>query len=106
MRNKIVFYERNIEFQCKKGGGYESLNTSYYLPAKQNQDNFFCVADSELRIFGVFDGHGEFGHLVSAYASGIMLDYIRNKDKALRPRYLFNLGNKNLVLLKIDTLEN
>lgn len=69
------------------------MNTHYYLPNKQNQDNFFVVADSELRIFGVFDGHGEFGHIVSSYAQGIMLDYIRHKDKALRPRYLFNLEN-------------
>jgi serine/threonine protein phosphatase PrpC len=46
--------------------------------------------DDNLKIFGVFDGHGEFGHMVSAYASGIMLDYIRNKDKALRYYYLYS----------------
>ena len=28
--------------------------------------------------------------MVSAYASGIMLDYIRNKDKALRYYYLYS----------------
>jgi hypothetical protein len=39
-----------------------------------------------MKIFGVFDGHGEFGHLVSSFAAGIMLDYIRNKDKFLRPK--------------------
>lgn len=80
--------DKNIEFQCKKGGGYETLNTEFYLPSKQNQDNFFIVSDSDLKIFGVFDGHGEFGHMVSGFASGIMLDYIRNKDKALRLRCL------------------
>lgn len=89
-----MLFERNIEFQCKKGGGHESLNTQYYLPNKQNQDNFFCVADSEMKIFGIFDGHGEYGHLVSGYASGIMLDYIRNKDKVLRPRYVFDGENQ------------
>jgi|LauGreDrversion4_2_1035121.scaffolds.fasta_scaffold1309370_1 serine/threonine protein phosphatase PrpC len=50
------------------GGGHEFLNTYFYLPVKQNQDNFFAVSDAELRIIGVFDGHGEFGHLVSGYA--------------------------------------
>lgn len=50
------------------------------------------MVDAELKIFGVFDGHGEFGHLVSSFASGIMLDYIRNHDKALRHRYLFKEG--------------
>ncbi len=83
---------------CKKGGGYESLNTNFFLPKKQNQDNFFVVIDAELKIFGVFDGHGEFGHLVSSFASGIMLDYIRNRDKALRHRYLLKDGNHQLII--------
>lgn len=68
------------------------MNTQFYLPNKQNQDNFFCVTDSELKIVGVFDGHGEHGHLVSSYAAGIMLDYIRNRDQCLRPQYLFDSG--------------
>ncbi len=87
-----LLHDKNIEYQCKKGGGYETLNTQFYLPNKQNQDNFFIVSDSDLKIFGVFDGHGEFGHMVSSFASGIMLDYIRNKDKALRLRCLYNDG--------------
>ena len=63
-----TFHERNIEFLCKKGGYHNSLNTEGYMTKKQNQDNFFCVTDNELKIFGVFDGHGEYGHLVSSYA--------------------------------------
>lgn len=92
---KRLLNDKNIEFQCKKGGGFETLNTEFYLPYKQNQDNFFIVSDSDLKIFGVFDGHGEYGHIVSSLASGIMLDYIRNKDKALRCRCLFSEGNLN-----------
>lgn len=95
MDSKRIFYEKSIEFQCKKGGGFESLNTEFYLPKKQNQDNLFVVADADLKIFGVFDGHGEFGHLVSGFAQGIMLDYIRHHDKALRHRYLFKEGIAN-----------
>lgn len=89
--------EKNIEFQCKKGGGFESLNTDFYLPKKQNQDNFFIVTDDDLKFFGIFDGHGEFGHLVSGLASGIMLDYIRNKDKAFRLKYLMS---ESIILTK------
>jgi hypothetical protein len=88
-----ILLEKNIEFQCKKGGGFEALNTQFYLPKKQNQDNFFIVSDAEFKIFGVFDGHGEFGHMVSGFAQGIMLDYIRNKDKALR-HYFITKGGK------------
>jgi len=90
---KKLLYDKNIEYVCKKGGGWQSMNTSYFLPKKENQDNFFIVTDSELKIFGVFDGHGEFGHLVSSFASGIMLDYIRNKENFLRPLQLFLKGN-------------
>lgn len=96
---KKILYNNFIEVQCKKGGGHDSRNTNVYLPHKQNQDNFFIVVDSDIKLFGVFDGHGEFGHLVSAYASGIMLDYIRYKDKYLRPKYLNNTGNFKIILL-------
>ena len=75
------------------------------MTKKQNQDNFFCVTDNELKIFGVFDGHGEYGHLVSSYAQGIMLDFIRNREIALRPRYLFDSG-KLLIETVMTDLEN
>jgi hypothetical protein len=32
--SKKLLYDKNIEFSCKKGGGWESMNTSYYLPKK------------------------------------------------------------------------
>jgi hypothetical protein len=64
---KKLLYDKNIEYVCKKGGGWQSMNTSYFLPKKENQDNFFIVTDSELKIFGVFDGHG--GAEVSLYVA-------------------------------------
>jgi len=39
------------------------------------------VLDGDIKIFGVFDGHGIHGHLVSGFASGIMLKYIRDNGK-------------------------
>lgn len=86
--HREILYENDIEFQCKKGGGFQSYSANYFMPNKPNQDNFFVVTESDMKILGVFDGHGEFGHLVSSYASGIMLDYLRNKERVLRPRYL------------------
>jgi hypothetical protein len=29
-----ILLEKKIEFQCKKGGGFEALNTQFYLPKK------------------------------------------------------------------------
>lgn len=92
-----MLHNNFIEFQCKKGGGHDSENTNYYLPHKENQDSFFIAVDSEIKIFGVFDGHGEFGHLVSGFAKGIMLDYIRYKEKYLRPKYLNDKGNHHSI---------
>jgi serine/threonine protein phosphatase PrpC len=52
-----------------------------------NQDNFFILIDGETKIYGLFDGHGVKGHLISSFAMGTMLDYIKNskcfKDKNL-----------------------
>ncbi len=46
--------------------GYSPLN-----PLKINQDNCACVRDfcgvKNFWLFGVFDGHGANGHLVSGY---------------------------------------
>ena len=37
-----------------------------------------------MKIFGVFDGHGMYGHLISGFVAGTMLDYIRNKNDVLK----------------------
>jgi serine/threonine protein phosphatase PrpC len=58
---------KNIEFMCKKGKG-----------TTENQDNFFILIDGEVKIFGLFDGHGVNGNQVSGFASGMMLNFIRN----------------------------
>ncbi len=33
--NKLLS-DKNIEYACKKGGGWDSMNTNYYLPKKEN----------------------------------------------------------------------
>ena len=65
--NKAKFADRHIEFTCRKG----------QMP-HQNQDNYFIVIDGDIKIFGLFDGNGVNGHLISSFAMGEMLKYIKN----------------------------
>ena len=37
--------------------------------------------ENSLKIFGVFDGHGLNGHLVSSFAMGAMAEFIQNVKK-------------------------
>ena len=46
-----------------------------------NQDSFFCIVEGKNKIYGVFDGHGLNGHLISAYTMGAMADYIKNSKR-------------------------
>ena len=66
--HKKLFLEKHIEFMCRKG----RLN-------EKNQDNFFILLDGEVKIYGLFDGHGQNGDQVSAFAQSKMLDFIRNE---------------------------
>lgn len=65
--NRKLIYDKSIEFMCKKG-----------RQTTENQDNLFILLDGDVKIFGVFDGHGLNGNQISGFASGQMLDYIRN----------------------------
>ncbi len=52
----------------------------------------------DYKVFGVFDGHGIYGHVVSGFAAGIMLDYIRNKNsKAFSPHKIGKLSEKEIT---------
>ena len=52
----------------------------------------FCIVDGDTKIFGMFDGHGANGHLVSGFVMGQMLDYIKN-SKCFRDKDLFGYGS-------------
>ena len=59
--------DKNIEFSSRKG-----------RIGRYNQDNFFTIVDGIVKIYGLFDGHGPFGHLISGFAMGNMLDFVKN----------------------------
>jgi len=75
----------HVDFQCKKGRANP-----------QNQDNFFIVIDGDIKIFGVFDGHGVQGHLVSGFVAGTMLDYIRNKEKIFHSKRIAGASDQDV----------
>ena len=54
---KSLFTCQGIDFMCKRG-----------KHNRQNQDNMFIIIDGSMKLFGVFDGYGPKGHLVSAFA--------------------------------------
>ena len=65
--HKSKFIDKQIQFMSKKG-----------RTNSQNQDNIFIILDGDVKIIGVFDGHGLNGHQVSSLAQGKMLEFIRN----------------------------
>ena len=75
--NKKIFEEREIEYICKKGQKHET-----------NQDNFFCIVDGPNKYYGIFDGHGANGHLISCFVMGAMVDYLKNSSRAY---YLYQM---------------
>ena len=73
--------EYGIEFSCKKG---QVQNV--------NQDNIFImITDSKvglMKIIGVFDGHGPFGHKVSRYTQIQLIVQHISQNKYLKPEIL------------------
>jgi len=54
----IDFKDLKIGYACKKG----------LKPESPNQDDFCIFCTDSISIFGVFDGHGPYGHDISNYA--------------------------------------
>ena len=70
-QHKKLFLDKQIEFMCRKG-----------KTSGTNQDNFFILLDGDVKIYGLFDGHGQNGHQVSSFAQSKVMDFIRNKNGA------------------------
>eukprot|EP00916_Digyalum_oweni_P012552 GHVL01020748.1.p1 GENE.GHVL01020748.1~~GHVL01020748.1.p1 ORF type:complete len:368 (+),score=55.11 GHVL01020748.1:100-1104(+) len=54
--------EKGIGFSCKKG----------LKPDSPNQDDFFIMAVDGWSMYGVFDGHGPNGHIVSNFIESVL----------------------------------
>ena len=50
--------------------------------SKQNQDSYVTLSTNNMDIFGVFDGHGEFGHIISNYISTYLTNHFTKSQTA------------------------
>jgi len=62
--------ELGIGLSCKKG----------LKPESPNQDDFFIVKIDDWALYGVFDGHGPFGHDISNYVQRELPKLIYNNE--------------------------
>ena len=51
------------------------------------------MVDGDVKIFGIFDGHGPNGQLVSSFVMGQMLDYIQNSGQFRKTDLFDSNGN-------------
>jgi len=58
--------EFKIGYTCKKG----------LKPESPNQDDFCIGVTDSITLFGIFDGHGPYGHEVSAYVHGMLPEVV------------------------------
>ena len=63
-----------------------------------NKHSFFSIVDGKIKIIGLFDGHGDQGHMVSNAAMGILLDYIRNKNDTFKKSRIMKAGHDEIIL--------
>ena len=68
------------------------------LPNKSmNKHSFFSIVDGSIKIIGLFDGHGENGHIVSSAAMSIMLDYLRNKNDIFKTKKILKASQAEIL---------
>mmetsp|Transcript_8046 Transcript_8046/g.26935 ORF Transcript_8046/g.26935 Transcript_8046/m.26935 type:complete len:413 (-) Transcript_8046:1336-2574(-) len=65
-------------------GWYSAMSTEgkgkgTQVGGSSNQDSMAAVSLGTMDLFGIFDGHGEFGHKVSAYVANNLPDQIRKR---------------------------
>ena len=78
------------------------------LKPKQNQDNYIIMKNvfnnKQFDIIGVFDGHGIYGHLVSAYIKNEIKNYFENPTifpSTLNKDLFYKLTNDNFSFFHI-----
>eukprot|EP00914_Ancora_sagittata_P022422 GHVO01044611.1.p1 GENE.GHVO01044611.1~~GHVO01044611.1.p1 ORF type:complete len:524 (-),score=62.65 GHVO01044611.1:228-1799(-) len=73
----VLFQALGIGYACKKG----------LKPENPNQDDFFIFREDGYGLYGVFDGHGPYGHDVSNFVQthlpGLLLAHPSFQDKPL-----------------------
>jgi len=61
-------FSKKVGYACNKG--------RKPIRSMPNQDNFIMVQANDTGVYGVFDGHGPQGHMVSSYAASKMMQHL------------------------------
>ena len=91
----------------KASFGYSRAGKDDNKKSKTNQDSFFILEKLNglnFNIYGIFDGHGSSGHLISKFISNYLLNYYKYNEeikskKTLESLYLL-LKKKNYSFIK------
>ncbi len=70
---------------------------------KKNQDNILIISNENFYVFGIFDGHGEFGHIISKHISEYLNNYFLNNN--YNKKYFVDNNFQNIYKL-YQLLEN
>ena len=71
--------------------------------SKKNQDNILIHSNENFIVFGIFDGHGEFGHIISKHISEYLNNYFLNNN--YNKKFFINNNFQNIYKL-YQSLEN
>ena len=103
LKQNISFTESEInELKIKiKSSKITQPGLNYNKP-KTNQDSYLIlenIFEQKLNIYGIFDGHGENGHLISNLISKFFAQYFTNKKNYL-------ISNKKNSIENLDSTSN
>ncbi|OMJ70664.1 hypothetical protein SteCoe_31309 [Stentor coeruleus] len=95
--NPQILSDLGISVTCKKG----------LKPDCPNQDDYFVAIDNQAILFGVFDGHGPFGHDISNYVHKVLPSIISNYPQwEFDPEQAFRKSFKDCHNLLISESES
>jgi len=77
--SKPVLASGTLEWGWYSAMSTEGKGKGTQVGGSSNQDSMAAVPLGTMDLFGIFDGHGEFGHKVSAYVANNLPDQIRQR---------------------------
>ena len=111
--NPIYINNKKYSTQIRDYYGKTEAGTNIFGKSKINQDSFLTLLNiynlKNFSVFGVFDGHGINGHLVSKYVKNYFQNFFLNIDnnEDHDENYIYQkLVNQEIIFEKIKLLEN
>ncbi|CAD8055233.1 unnamed protein product [Paramecium sonneborni] len=89
----------NLSYQTRTLSGLNINNQQ-----KINQDSYLILKDLEYKLFGIYDGHGRFGHLVSSFMKFNLEKFINSQTGNIEEmKVAYEQVNNKLLESNIDT---